>query len=68
MSVYKSIDSKGPVGCLIFMVVLAIAAFGGWLTHIFRCIETQEWFLLIAGAILAPIAVIHGWGIWLGVW
>lgn len=38
-----------------------------WLTHIVVCLKTASWGFLIAGAILAPIAVIHGTGIWFGI-
>ena len=38
-----------------------------WLTHIIVCLKTAAWGFLIAGAILFPIAVIHGTGLWLGI-
>ncbi len=28
----------------------------------------DAWGFLIAGAIFFPVAVVHGWGIWLGIW
>lgn len=39
-----------------------------WMTHIFVCLKTASWGFLIAGAIVFPIAVIHGTGAWFGVW
>ena len=52
------------------------AAFGGlaaiaigvaaWLTHIIVCLKVGSWGFLIAGAIMFPIAIIHGIGIWFG--
>lgn len=47
----------------LFMVV---ATLGAWLTHIIVCILENTWGFLIAGAIMFPIAIIHGWMIWLG--
>jgi hypothetical protein len=44
------------------------AFFLAWLTHIFVCIKAATWGLLIAGAIMFPIGIIHGIGVWLGVW
>jgi hypothetical protein len=41
---------------------------GGWITHLYTCFTQHEWGFLIAGALFFPIGVIHGWGIWLGVW
>lgn len=35
-------------------------------THVLRCINTEAWLFLIAGAIAAPIGIIHGIGIWFG--
>ncbi len=48
--------------------VLAISSVAGWITHVIVCIQDENWIFLIAGAIAAPIAIIHGWGVWLGVW
>jgi len=55
-----------------------VAAFGGlavvtwivaaWLTHIVVCLKAGSWGFLIAGAIMFPIAVIHGTGVWFGAW
>ena len=38
-----------------------------WITHIVVCLKTASWGFLIAGAILFPIAWIHGTAIWLGI-
>jgi len=50
--------------------LLAIALVGwiilAWLTHIMVCLKTAAWGFLIAGAIVFPIAWIHGTGIWFG--
>ena len=47
------------------IVLLAIA---GWFTHVVVCIKTAAWGLLVAGTIFVPVGVIHGVGIWFGVW
>jgi len=49
-------------------ILCGLSAVGGWVTHIVHCIKTEEWGLLIGGALFAPIGVIHGWGIWFGWW
>jgi len=41
---------------------------GTWLTHVVVCITQEAWMFLLAGAIFFPIGVVHGTGIWLGVW
>lgn len=50
------------------LVALIIITMGAWIQHIITCINDAEWLFLIAGAILPFIGMIHGWGIWLGVW
>ena len=37
-----------------------------WFTHIIVCLDEEKWGFLIAGAIMFPIAVIHGTGAWFG--
>lgn len=61
-------EDKLGGGCLLATLAIVITTFLGWLTHIIVCIQNQEWLLLIAGAILFPIGIIHGWGCWIGVW
>ena len=48
-------------------IVLVIAAMAAWLTHVLVCIKAAAWLFLIAGAIAFPIGIIHGVGIWFGV-
>lgn len=54
---------KAVVGLSLFALI-----FGGWLTHLYVCFTAGKWGFLIAGAIFAPVGVIHGWGTWLGAW
>lgn len=37
-----------------------------WGTHIVYSIMVEKYLLLIAGAILPPIGMIHGIGVWFG--
>ena len=55
----------GLAGVYLFGALLCFAA---WLTHIIDCLRDGEWGFLIAGAIMFPIAVVHGIGIWFGFW
>jgi hypothetical protein len=52
----------------IVLMVLGVACVAAWLTHIFTCLQNGEWGFLIAGALFFPIAIIHGFGLWLGFW
>ena len=49
---------------LITMVLGSIAA---WFTHIISCLATGKYILLIAGAFVFPVGIIHGIGLWFGV-
>lgn len=53
---------------LFTMLMLACTVFAAWLTHVIVCIQTASWGFLIAGAILFPIGIIHGIGVWFGAW
>lgn len=57
-----------PDGCLWIVGIMLLLSVPAWITHIVVCIQDEKWLFLIAGAIMAPIAVIHGWGVWFGVW
>ena len=49
----------------IALVVISTAA---WFTHLYVCFSDDRWGFLIAGALMFPIAIIHGIGIWFGIW
>ena len=48
--------------------VLVFWAIGSWLTHIIFCLKSAQYVLLVAGAIVAPVGMIHGTGLWFGAW
>lgn len=49
-------------------IALAGTCFAAWLTHVIVTIQASQWIFLLAGAIFAPIGIIHGIGVWFGVW
>ena len=49
-----------------FAILVGSAA--AWFTHIYQCFTEEQWGFLIAGALFFPIAIVHGVGIWFGVW
>ena len=53
-------------GLLSFL--LGISFIAAWLTHVVTCLSDDRWGFLIAGAIMFPIGIIHGIGIWFGAW
>ena len=52
----------------LFGVLIGIASVCAWFTHFFVCFSDDRWGFLIAGAIMFPIAIVHGVGIWFGIW
>ena len=55
------------------VAVLSISSIGlctiaSWFTHVVVCLKAGSWGFLLAGAIMFPIGIIHGFGIWIGVW
>lgn len=62
----KSVATKLG-GCFGASLVLAVPLMA-WLTHIIHTIRAEEWLFLLAGAIFAPIGIVHGIGLWLGAW
>ena len=59
----RNVAAGGTLASVIFGLLVV----AGWLTHIIVTIQTAKWILLLAGAILFPIGIIHGWGIWFGI-
>ena len=49
-------------------VIIFLILFAAWLQHLYTCFTEEAWGFLIAGAIFFPVAVIHGLGIWVGIW
>lgn len=47
-------------------IALALVSFAAWCTHVFVCIKASAWILLAFGCIVAPVGVIHGVAVWLG--
>lgn len=47
-------------------VAVVIGCIAAWMTHVVVCLMAGKWGFLIAGAIMFPIAVVHGVMIWFG--
>lgn len=51
---------------VIMALIVVVGLIAAWMTHIIVSIQTASWILLLAGALLFPIGIIHGIGIWFG--
>lgn len=51
----------------LFFIGIYGAAFAAWITHVIFCFSDDRWGFLIAGAVFFPIAIVHGLGLWIGI-
>lgn len=56
---------KNLIGTLLY-ALLCLSALAAWITHIVVGIAAKAWLFLIFGALVVPVAVIHGYSVWLG--
>jgi hypothetical protein len=49
-------------------LAFGLFAFAGWCQHLYTCFTEHLTGFLIAGALFFPVAVVHGWGIWMHWW
>lgn len=74
----QSLKAKASAGLAWPVAVFGLiaATVAGWITHIVVTIQylvgggdsIAYAALLVVGAFMAPVGVIHGWGIWFGAW
>jgi len=50
----------------VFGIVFYIAIFAAWITHLVIAIQAQAWLFMIVGALIFPVAIVHGFSVWLG--
>lgn len=60
-------NRMSPITLIVVLSILMIN-FSAWITHVITCIKTEQWGFLIAGAVAFPVAIVHGFGIWIGIW
>jgi hypothetical protein len=44
--------------------IFGITCLAAWFTHVFTCFAQGLWGFLIAGALLFPIGILHGFYLW----
>lgn len=57
---------KAAAGVTILLFGLSLPM--AWITHVFTCLHDERWGFLIAGALMVPVGIIHGYGLWFGWW
>lgn len=61
---FKNLLAGAGITAVLALILTTIAA---WITHVIVCIKASAWILLAFGCIVAPVGVIHGIGVWLGI-
>lgn len=64
---FREYGPMHPAEAAVSLLLLA-TIYSAWLTHIVDCAGDRLWGFLVAGAIFFPIGIVHGAGVWLGVW
>jgi hypothetical protein len=59
---------KTTIAAIAASVAFAATSIAAMITHIIVCIHAAAWGLLIAGALLPFIGIIHGVGCWFKAW
>lgn len=54
------------VGWLAVALGGAMLTLGALIQHIITCIKHEMVFTLVLGILFFPVGILHGWGIWLG--
>jgi hypothetical protein len=59
-----SAASKAHLQGNVMGYLIGLACFFAWLTHVFTCFAEGLWGFLIAGALLFPLGIFHGFYLW----
>lgn len=51
---------------VIIYSLFAVVPIAAWITHVIVCIKSASWILLLFGCIVFPVGIIHGVGVWMG--
>lgn len=63
----QTLENYAYGGGVLVLFATILAAIAAWITHVIVCIKASAWILLAFGCIVAPVGIIHGIGVWFGV-
>lgn len=55
------------ISAILVWVAIIVGSLAAWVTHVLVCIKASAWILLAFGCIVAPVGVVHGVGVWFGI-
>jgi hypothetical protein len=59
-------DTLGVILIYGIAAALILTPIAAWVTHVGVSIKSASWILLIVGALIFPVGIIHGVGFWFG--
>lgn len=54
------------LGCGIMTLCLLLVMIPAWITHVVYSISHELWVVLVVGAFVPPVGIIHGIMVWFG--
>ena len=52
---------------LSIFVAVFLATAGAYVQHFIASVQQEQWVLMVLGAIVPPVGMLHGWLVWLWV-
>jgi hypothetical protein len=52
----------------LMVMAVALPSVAAWSQHLYTCGAEDRWAFAALGAILFPIGIVHGTGVWFGFW
>lgn len=53
-------------GCGFVFLTLILCLIPAWITHVIYTISHELWVLLVVGALVPPVGIVHGFMVWFG--
>lgn len=64
----KSATWRDNAIAAMFLATFVLLPFAAWSQHLYSCGADDRWAFATVGAIVFPIGVVHGTGVWFGFW
>lgn len=56
---------RGEIDGALLMLFVVFSSWGAWFTFVMACAQAHRWVLMAVGAVLSPIGILGGFGLWL---
>lgn len=58
---------SAPIATFVTLLVVAVTLASAYVQHFITTIHAEQWVLLVVGAVMPPLGVLHGMLVWMGV-